>query len=1032
MAVDLSRVTFDPSKHYSGLVHQQGRVSIDADLNEAQDIRRYREETTAIDVIGPTGYPRGDGGYAVTVAAGSSDLLISAGRMYVHGIMAELTPAVVTVTMTGPAQVTVPNWDLDGHAFAPGQYVQLAVGNLGPALMQVQTVTPSAAQADGVLTLNAAIAGYVQGQPATMSRQPSLGCQPDSYAPPPGLKPGWYRAYLDVWNQEETWIQDPQIREIALGGPDTAGRLRIRAQVKIDPRPVTAKNPACQDAFGADWAAGFPATTGTLAAEIDPGTAAMSPCLIPPGLGYQGPENQFYRVQIDHSGNDGGNATIKWQRDNASVLTPVTQVNGTTLTVANVGLDDSRGFSANDLVEPSDDRSDLDGVPYPLQVVATQPTQYPPQIQLKTAIPAPGIDPTLHAKLARWDGSAPIPASTANQWIALEGGLQVFFAAGYYQSGDYWLIPARTATGASPGTIEWPADDAGNALPLPPAGKRHHYAPLALVHFNGVGFDQARDCRTVFPPLTAITANDVSFNDTVCQLPGVSTVQQAIDALCGRTGGICTLTATPGAGWESVFSQLLPGADARICLPAGKYPLPTAVTISNLGNLTIEGAGPGTRLTSQAEAALIFSSCASVTVRNLYAETGTLGSSLATSTKHLNGALTFTNCPTVEVESVSLACPSGTYRAAGCLTVSAAPSATYYSTRIRSCLFTPGHQQVGVLAVNQNRVTVEDCEISVGPALGGGETLLDDSFFRDNITRLLVGAAYIGKAKTVATARVNPAGKTAAAATTVGAAKIAIPRPTVPHLNTGVSAGGFAISFLTNKNLASVWSRTITAQDPQVGSPVQLLKFVKSFTGQLLTSAEARAANPAFAQLIMAAIREVGGTASAGQAIVVAGQQPTEARIIGNTIRAAIQGIHVGVSPRGPKGTPRSATGPIQIRGNTIDVVLTPDAVRGRQGIFVGNCDSVIAEANRISLQRTPSATLPVDAIRIWGFLGRMVIVSHNYVQGFSTGANVQPMPLPAGVPGPGNPLWLIADNLLGADQPFNAPSTVHVSGNIS
>ena len=1027
MAVDLSRVTFDPSKHYSVLLHQQGRVSIDADLNEAQDIRRYREETTAVDVIGPTGCPRASGGYAVTAVPGSGDLLISAGRMYVDGILAELTPTPVTVTMTGPDQVTVPTWDLDGDAFAPGQYVQLSAGGGGPSLMQVQAVMPPAGQADRMLTLTGPIAGYAEGQAATLRRQPSLACQPDSYAPRPALKPGWYRAYLDVWNQEETWIQDPQTREIALGGPDTAGRLRVRAQVKIDTNPVAGQNPACPDAFGAGWAAGFPVTTGTLTAQIDPGTATTSPCLIPPGTGYQGPENQFYRVQVDQAGHDGAGATIKWQRDNASVLTPVTQVNGTTATVTNVGLDDSRGFSANDLVEPSDDRSDLDGVPYPLQVVATQPTQSPPQIQLKT--PLPGIDPSLHAKLARWDGSAPIPASGQNQWIALEGGLQVFFAAGYYRPGDYWLIPARTPTGVSPGTIEWPTDDAGNALPRPPAGVGHHYAPLALVHFNGNAFDQTADCRPVFPPLTAITASDVSFNDTVCQLPGVSTVQQAIDALCGRTGGLCTLTAVPGAGWEAVFSRVPAGGDAKICLPVGQYPLQAPAAISNLGNLTIEGAGDGTRLISQAEAALVFTSCTSVTVRNLHAEAGSIGAAHGTPSQHLNGALTFTNCPTVEVESVSAACPSGTYRAASCLTVSAAPSGTYYSARVRSCLFEPGHQQVGVLAVNQHRVTVEDCTIGVGAPLGGGEELLNEPVFRDNLTRLLVSGAYIGKAKTVA-AKITPAVKTETAA---DALKIAAPKPSIPRLNTSVSTGGFAINFLSNKNLASIWSRTITTQNPQVGSPNQLLKYVKSFAGQLLTNAATRTANPAFAQLILAALREVGGTASAGQAIVVAGQEATEARIIDNTISAAIQGIHVGVSQRGPKGTPRDATGPIQIRGNTINVVLTPDAVRGRQGLFVGNCDSVIAEANRISLQRTPSATLPVDAIRFWGVFGRLLVVRQNYVQGFSTGANIQPVPTTPGATVPaGNPLWLVADNLLGADTAVNAPSTVRVSGNVS
>ena len=42
MKGDFSRDTFNPRKHYAGVLMQQGRVQIDADWNEQQSIARYR------------------------------------------------------------------------------------------------------------------------------------------------------------------------------------------------------------------------------------------------------------------------------------------------------------------------------------------------------------------------------------------------------------------------------------------------------------------------------------------------------------------------------------------------------------------------------------------------------------------------------------------------------------------------------------------------------------------------------------------------------------------------------------------------------------------------------------------------------------------------------------------------------------------------------------------------------------------------------------------------------------------------------
>ena len=45
--------------------------------------------------------------------------------------------------------------------------------------------------------------------------------------------PGDYAAYLDVWERHVTYIEDDRIREVALGGPDTATRAKVVWQVKI-------------------------------------------------------------------------------------------------------------------------------------------------------------------------------------------------------------------------------------------------------------------------------------------------------------------------------------------------------------------------------------------------------------------------------------------------------------------------------------------------------------------------------------------------------------------------------------------------------------------------------------------------------------------------------------------------------------------------------------------------------------------------------------------------------------------------------
>jgi hypothetical protein len=63
--------------------------------------------------------------------------------------------------------------------------------------------------------------------------------QPDLPDPPPLNPPDTPSTtrtdlvYLDVWRRHITAVEDPYLREVALGGPDTATRLQTVAQVKV-------------------------------------------------------------------------------------------------------------------------------------------------------------------------------------------------------------------------------------------------------------------------------------------------------------------------------------------------------------------------------------------------------------------------------------------------------------------------------------------------------------------------------------------------------------------------------------------------------------------------------------------------------------------------------------------------------------------------------------------------------------------------------------------------------------------------------
>ena len=94
MRGDFTRWSFDPAKHYHGVLKQQGRVDLDADWNEQNAITAHRIEEEAIDVIGASGAPAGDAGFVLAAATNGASLTISKGRAYVDGILCENEQAI--------------------------------------------------------------------------------------------------------------------------------------------------------------------------------------------------------------------------------------------------------------------------------------------------------------------------------------------------------------------------------------------------------------------------------------------------------------------------------------------------------------------------------------------------------------------------------------------------------------------------------------------------------------------------------------------------------------------------------------------------------------------------------------------------------------------------------------------------------------------------------------------------------------------------------------------------------------------------
>jgi len=437
MKGDFSRLVFDPHKQYTRVLMQQGRVQLDADWNEQAAILLHYLERLAADLIGPFGGPEDDLGFAIAPVvenAEISKLTTGKGRYYVDGLLCE-------------------------------------------------------------------------------------NQQDYDWLPTDGFPDLPLLVYLDVWERHVTHIEDSSIREVALGGPDTATRAQVVWKVCVtneQPDGNRIENTLEGASVWEDWSSWVslwqPTNRGLLKARARGDEEATDPCLASPDARYRGPENQLYRVEIHtgskaKKGSEAKVVTFKWSRDNGSVVFPILSYGPdgelATVRLEHLGHGGRLALAPGDRVEivyvdgwKEDEPGDL------LEVVEVDADRL--QVKLKgDSSSQAGGDPT-PLLLRRWDhgrmedlagdGALEVIEDT---WLDLEDGVQICFdnpRAQYYRTGDYWLIPARTATG----DVDWPRDAEEEPQARPPHGVRHRYAPLALLM---AGRDTITDLRKQFKPL---------------------------------------------------------------------------------------------------------------------------------------------------------------------------------------------------------------------------------------------------------------------------------------------------------------------------------------------------------------------------------------------------------------------------------------------------------------------------------------------------------------------------------------------------
>ncbi len=559
MKGDFTRFSHNPRKHYSRVLEQQGRVELDADQRESQDIHIDATRIRTIDVVGKTGAPLHDPGYGVEWD--NTQFVLTAGRMYVDGILARLdadrngTPLERGDTTPYTQQPDLP------PPIAPiprGTHalVYLDVWERHITHLEDPELLDSALDGVDTTTRTRTIA-QVRWHPLPDEESDcyddaiwnQVTAPPDSQASmwtvaiPPGASPcdnpvtGGYRGV-----ENRTYRAEIHQSGTPYGIPPTATSSHANATTIGNDPNGTSERIITVDATTLDgnpWRPGDcleiysqqSITNNTPGAAVritavttgqPAGTATLNVVVIDGDLNVIASQTTPRVRRL---------ASWKWSRDNGSVAFAVTEFSSdlpTRIRLQRIGRDAILAIRPTDWVEVHGDKPDLLGQPGTIAKVINinDGTRY---VDLGTDVSSHKDDG--HVKCRRWDnpdGPMPIRIGITEE---LEDGVQIKFTGTTFRSSDHWTLAARTADPLIP---EGP--------PQPPQGIQHHYARLAVVHWHEPeGAPEIHDCRRIFRPLSELDSCCITVGDGKRQIGDYDDIQKAIDALPPQGGCVLVL-----------------------------------------------------------------------------------------------------------------------------------------------------------------------------------------------------------------------------------------------------------------------------------------------------------------------------------------------------------------------------------------------------------------------------------------------------------------------------------------------------------
>jgi hypothetical protein len=405
--------------------------------------------------------------------------------------------------------------------------------------------------------------------------------------------------YLALREHEVGAVEDPVLREVALGGPDTAQRSRLVKRIKR--LGVTAGDcAAAVKQATAVWAAqglDFHERTGRLEprARLKVGFTTTGgttgPCDPVATGGYLDADNQLIRVEVTAWDQGAGTGKLLWGYDNSSFMYRATVMNAQLLQLVQRPPDDTHQPRAGDAIEVLRPAVELDGdafVAAPTGAVVTLTKAYVPETQ-RIELPSPGLGsqfpvstgatPPYFVRVWKQElaftAGAPVTLGTSGVTVTIDSaGRPVFL-------GSSWCFAVRPST--SDAVYPERFRQAGQPVSAP----RLWACPLAVVHWDAGVLNVLDDCRAPFDDLVTLTKRPIGTGGcdcTVCVTPTSHatrqlTIQAAVDQVA-ETGG-------------------------TVCLAPGLYELEETVRIENARGVRLRGQGWRTELAQSALSAAI-------------------------------------------------------------------------------------------------------------------------------------------------------------------------------------------------------------------------------------------------------------------------------------------------------------------------------------------------------------------------------------------------------------------------------------------